>query len=349
VRVQPWMSIQGLTFLRNKVPDPALVRDGTYISPLFGGPDGIVAGAHFPQTLDVYREWLREDMPLPNMMLGYSGERGNTKEEILDYLRRGAASDGTSPTGTVYFVTGDGIRAKCRSWQFVGARAELANLGFRAVITDSFPAGQQALGLLMGQAWVYPDGRISLLPGSMAEHLTSAAGNFVNGNQTKMSVWLKAGATASAGTVTEPYAKWPKFPHARFFVHYRAGCTMLESFYQSIRCPLQTLLLGEPLSRPWRPNDELILEGLEGETASGIVTIRAEVKTASQLYYRKYMFLLDGKVIGRRQILKMDTTLVPDGEHELRCVAYSVGLVREQVFAEKKITVRNGKSSKAGK
>ena len=47
-------------------------------------------------------------MPLPSMALGYMGEKGNTQDEILSCLRRGVASDGTHPSGTVYFVAPDG-------------------------------------------------------------------------------------------------------------------------------------------------------------------------------------------------------------------------------------------------
>ncbi|NQT94008.1 MAG: TIGR03790 family protein, partial [Lentisphaerae bacterium] len=295
VKAPPRMSLTGITFLANRVPAPAVVRDATYVSPLFAGPDGLWEGAHFPQSLDLYREWLGQDMPVPSMMLGYIGEYGNTKEEVLDALRNGAASDTTAPTGTVFFVTRDDVRSRCREWQFTGAVAELRALGCEAVITDQFPSGRQIIGLLSGAAWVYPGVEDAYLPGAMAEHLTSAAGNFNDGNQTKMSAWLKAGATASAGTVTEPYSRWEKFPHARFFVHYRAGCGVLESFYQSIRSPLEILLIGDPLACPWAPEATMSLHGLDDTPLSGSVTVRATIECDPMYQFRRFLILLDGE------------------------------------------------------
>ena len=42
-----------------------------------------------------------------------------------------------------------------------------------------------------------------------------------------------------------------------------AGCTALESFYQSIRQPLQYLPMGDPLAAPFKPKGEVLVEGLE--------------------------------------------------------------------------------------
>lgn len=342
VDTSPQISIQGITFLRNRPSDPEDVRKGTYSSPLFAGPNGPESMAHFPQTFDVYRRWLGDDMPLPSMMLGYMEERGNTRETVLKCLANGVASDGTKPEGTVFFVTSDDVRSRCRQWQFPSARRKLRSLGVESVITDKFPSGQaNIIGLLMGAAQVNPGQDNSYLPGCMAEHLTSAAAIFHSGSQTKLSAWIKAGATASAGTVTEPFSAWMKFPNARFFVHYASGCCMIESFFQSIRCPLQILLIGEPLARPWAPKAEVILHGLEKETVSGSVIVRAEVKAEPGHYYGKFLFLLDGKIIGRDKVLEFDTAKVRDGTHTFRVVAYRTGMVRSQVFAERTIVISN--------
>ena len=64
-------------------------------------------------------------MPLPSMMLGYTGERGNTLKEVTDCLKKGSRSDSTSPTGTVYFAVNDDIRSTCREWQFHGVELAL--------------------------------------------------------------------------------------------------------------------------------------------------------------------------------------------------------------------------------
>ena len=348
------MSIQGLTFLRNRLPDPEHVRRGTYISPLFSDLIQPESTPHFSQTFDVYHRWLGTDMPLPSMMLGYIGERGNSKDTVLKCLKNGVTSDRNAPKGTIYFVTSDDIRSTCRDWQFPSVQRELNALGVESVITRQFPVGRKDIvGLMMGAEVVDPRQDTGYLPGCMAEHLTSAAAIFHYGHQTKLSAWIRAGTTASAGTVTEPFSAWTKFPSARFFVHYVAGCSLIESFFQSIRCPLQILLVGEPLTQPWASTAEVILHGLEKPTVSGVVTVRAVVKAEPGEHYGKFMFLLDGRVVGRRQTLTFDTSKVKDGVHSLRAIAYRTGLVRNQSFVEKRIRIKNSRnlsvSSGAGK
>jgi uncharacterized protein (TIGR03790 family) len=64
--------------------------------------------------------------------------------------------------------------------------------------------------------------------------------------------WLKQGATASYGTVTEPCNRVGKFPSpAVFFDRYLRGDTLLEAYWKSVEMPGQGLFLGEPLARPY--------------------------------------------------------------------------------------------------
>ena len=352
VKTAPTMSIQGMTFLRTGRAPPDRVEKGTYGSPLFAGPNPAVQGSemHPSATLDTFSEWLREDMPAPSMMLGYTGERGNTKETVLKCLRRGVASDRTWPSGTVFFVTSADVRSTCRQWQFAGASQELRQLGVRSEVTRTFPAGRaDIMGVMMGSSTVDPGKSNRYLAGSMAEHLTSMAGVFQSEGQTKLSVWIEAGVAGSAGTVVEPMSAWPKFPSARFYVHYANGCSMIESFFQSIRCPLQILLVGDPLARPWAPtNATLRLEGLPGEPVSGTLKVRAEVKSEPGRGYRRFLYLLDGRAVGRDQELVLDTSPLREGPHELRVVAYGVGLVRDQLFVEKTISVGRSRKTEVG-
>jgi len=345
IKFTPQLSILGLTFLRNRYPDMEKTKMGNYVSPLFGGPDGPSGLALSSQTFDMSRKWLGDEMPLPCMMLGYTGERGTTKDVALQTLIKGVVSDGTAPTGTVYFVTSYDVRSTCRAWQYPKAVNELRTLNVAAVITNSFPVGgQKIIGIMCGTALVNPEeGGNVYLPGSMAEHLTSMAGIFGSDGQTKLTAWLKAGATASAGTITEPFAVWTKFPCARFYVHYASGCTMIESYYQSIRCPLQILLIGDPLAQPWASKADVIIEGLEKETITGTCSARAEVQGALKASYRKFEFLLDGKVAGNDKIFQFDSAKLAEGSHVLRAVAYKTGFVRSQVFGEKKIVVKREK------
>jgi len=146
------------------------------------------------------------------------------------------------------------------------------------VVTNALPEEANGIaGAMMGAADLDLKTPRKFLPGAMAEHLTSFGAAFESGGQTKITEWIRAGATASAGTVTEPLALWTKFPHARFHAHSAAGCTILESFYQSIRCPLQILPLGEPLAAPWRQPAQVTLRGLESGRVEGRVDVTASV------------------------------------------------------------------------
>jgi hypothetical protein len=297
-------------------------------------------------SLDVFREWLGGDMPLPAMMLGVTGERGNRVVEVIAALRRGLDSDGVRPTGTVYFVTSGDIRSQCRQWQFPVARQELGRRGVEVSITNAFPEGQRdVLGLMMGAADVEP-GRVGkYLPGSMAEHLTSIAGNFHDAGQTKLSAWIAAGASLTAGTVTEPMSIWMKFPSAIFYVHYADGCTALESFCQSVRCPLQLLMVGDPLASPWASRGMTVsLAGLDDVVSGGSIRVTASVDIPGGGRPRSVYFLLAGRVAGRGHEILLDTGPLGSGKHTLRAVADRGGTLREQAFVEKEFSVMKGRN-----
>ncbi len=340
---KPQTSIQGMTFVRNILPEFEVVNKGQYPSPLFAGPVNTNAPVRFTETFDVSNQMLGDDMPIPSMMLGYTGKRGNSVDEVKACLRRGVAADSTFPDGTVWFMDCADVRSKARRWQFAGAKAELAKLNVKVEITPVFPDGaDNVMGMIMGKAVLKPE-NASYRPGCMAEHLTSFGAVFYSASQTKLTAWIKAGATSSAGTIVEPYALWTKFPAARFYVHYAKGCSMMESYYQSIRSPLQILLVGEPLASPWKPKAELLIPDLDGETVSGKMTVDTVVKSEGHQFYSFYMLLVDGKLHSKGNSVKFDSTKVSNGEHTLRVVAYLIGNVRSQIYKEITVKVKNGR------
>jgi uncharacterized protein (TIGR03790 family) len=336
---RPIISVQGLTFLRNHVPPPRDAGDALYVSPLFVGPAAPRANSYSPKSFDVAKQFLREEMPLPSMMLGYIGPRGNTKAEILNCLKTGLWSDGTQPKGTVYFVTSGDVRSRCRQWEFPATVAGLRNAKVKALISTKFPAGQRdIIGLMQGKANIDTSQIGHFLPGAMAEHLTSYGGAFDINMQTKISSWIKAGATASSGTVCEPMSNWRKFPHARFFNHYSHGATMIESFYLSIRCPLQLLIIGEPLAAPWaqKPFTKLDINGFtENELLTAPRKIDLRIMTEPGIIFNKFVYLVDGIKVGEGREFKLDPAGLAAGKHTLRAVAYRAGFVRSQVFGTK--------------
>jgi hypothetical protein len=338
VTTDPPVSIIGITFLRTKLPSPKCIRDGLYRSPLFCGPHRPWGSVYSAQSFDTYKEWLAEDYPLPAMMLGYTGENGNTINEVLQCIERGVQSDGTAPTGSIYFVVSDDVRSTCRDWQFAGASQELASKKVLSVITNVFPQkASDVMGIMIGSTWVNGLENNKYLPGAMAEHLTSLAAVFDTASQMKLTAWIKAGATITAGTVTEPMSIWTKFPSAYFYVHYASGCTAIESLYQSIRCPLQILLLGEPLAQPWAPGIEVTLDVTGNEVSGEPERVSMRVKSNKPLVFKRFCFMLDDTIIqdGNSSVLVIDSSRLKPGKHTIRAVAYSDGLIRFQKFAIK--------------
>jgi uncharacterized protein (TIGR03790 family) len=357
------MSVQGLTFMRNKVPGLSLVEEGKYLSKLFSGPNerqklslaalslgmhknGLGMDAKVPPEAAYLQGGLRTRMPLPSMMLGYIGEKGTDIRTVLKNIARGLQSDYRGRRSGIHFITSDDVRSTCREWQYAPAAAELKQRGIEALVTTNFPAGaENVMGLLMGAETVDPSAIGSFAPGAMAEHLTSWSAEFQR-PQTKTTDWIKAGATGSAGAVVEPYSNPNKFPSARFFVHYASGCTMLESFYQSIACPLQTLLVGDPLAKPYAI--PLAVKVLGADTLDRDFTYLAQAECQVQNVQFLYSFLLDGREI---RGLSDDPTVhirlakLSDGYHELRAVARIKHLVQFGASVDKGFTVnRKGRT-----
>ena len=357
------MSVGGLTFMRNKIPGLSLVEEGKYLSKLFAGPNqrlrlnmralslgmyksGLGMDAEVPGETAYLQGGLGARMPLPSMMLGYIGENGSDVDTVISTLIRGRQSDFRGVRDGIYFVTSDDVRSKCREWQYAPAAAELQQRGINAVVTTNFPAGAtNVMGVLVGAEKVDPSRIASFVPGAMAEHLTSWSAEFQR-PQTKMTEWLKAGATASAGAVVEPYSIANKFPSARFYVHYASGCSMLESFYQSIACPLQSLLLGDPMAKPYAiPLDAKVL-GADRINDNFTYVAQAICRVPDTKFL--YSFLLDGQPF--RGISDDPSAFVPirrmsDGYHELRAVVMIDNVVRFSATRDKGFVVnRKGRS-----
>ncbi|HEY5653754.1 MAG TPA: hypothetical protein VIR63_05230 [Pontiella sp.] len=357
------MSVSGLTFLRNKMPDLSVVEKGQYLSKLFAGPNdhlkfylnsmslgtaktGLGMAVHVPPEAAWIQSGLGVRMPIPSMMLGYVGENGNDVETVLENIRRGLKSDYSGQRNGIYFVVSEDVRSTCREWQYKPAVEELKTRGVAAGISTNFPAGKSnVMGVMVGAEQLDPLSIKSFAPGAMAEHLTSWSAEFQR-PQTKLTEWIKSGATGSAGSVVEPYSNPNKFPSARFFTHYASGCTMLESFYQSIACPLQCLLLGDPLAKPYAL--PLSVKVLGAERIDSSFTYLASVSSSIRGVEFLYSFLLDGKQVQRTSsdnsiMLSVDN--LSDGYHELRAVASINHPVRFSASSNKSILVnRKGRS-----
>ncbi len=338
------LSLAGATFVRGRWPSDRDIERGLYASPLFKGPDGPDEKPAPSKAFDQLRNDLLEAMPLPSAMLAWVGPNGLTIDQALDAVERAAQADSRSPEGTVWFAVSGDVRSTCRDWQFAAAAAAVAeHEGARAVVASNTPPASagRLLGCMAGAA----DVRIpkKFVPGSFAEHLTSFAAAFDKPTQTKAVKWLRGGAGLTSGTVTEPYALWQKFPNAWIFPRMLDGLTAIEAFYQSVRCPLQQLPIGDPLAKPWAPAVEPAVEGPEDENVAGLVEFRAKLPGTYTRSAPRYTWLVDGKTAGTGPSFLWETSRWEDGPHVVRVVIRDLqGGIRHQGFCELLLFVENG-------
>ncbi len=270
---------------------------------------------------------------LLSMMLAVTSGRGNTRQEVLSYLRRSATADGTHPRGTIYYMQNSDVRSRVRQRGFPQAVQKLKALGVAAEILEgTIPQGKSDVqGAMLGVSdFDWKASGSTILPGAICENFTSFGGEMHStASQTPLSELLRYGAAAASGTVTEPYAIPNKFPLPMMQVHYARGCTVAESFYQSLLCPYQLLIVGDPLCRPWANIPEVTFTGLAaGQTVHGELKVKPKARFAAGLEAEHFEMILDDFKIREcppNGSLVIDTDDVADGAHELRVVAVSKG------------------------
>lgn len=194
--------------------------------------------------------WLPADTVgwLPAMLLPSDDE--TLAKSVID---RGIRADGTRPAGTVYLVRiGDEAR-NVRAAGYASAAALLARrVAVREISTPVAGSVGGAIAYFTGGVRVAEIHQIHFRPGAAADNLTSTAGILSGGRQMSALEWLRQGATASYGTVSEPCNLTQKFPNPAVFMnHYLRGDTLLEAYWKSVAMPGQGLFIGEPLARPY--------------------------------------------------------------------------------------------------
>ena len=271
-------------------------------------------------------------------MLGVTTGRGNTLDEVLRYLERSAAADGTRPKGTIYFLKNGDIRSKVRQPLFPAMVQDLEKLGVAAEIVEgTMPMNKKDVqGAVMGIAdFNWKASGSTILPGAICEHFTSFGGVMKTGaGQTPLSEFLRYGAAGASGTVTEPYAIPEKFPSPTIQVHYARGCTLAEAFYQSVYGPYQLLIVGDPLCRPWAQIPKVTVTGIEPDTAiQGNLTLTPSATTTENKSVERFDLFVDGLRAAEckpGETLSLDTARLSDGHHELRVVAIGPAPIESQ-------------------
>jgi uncharacterized protein (TIGR03790 family) len=268
-------------------------------------------------------------------MLGYTGQRGNTLAETIDMIDRSLTADGSHPVGTFYFVqTTDPARSTPRDPFFDDAVASLASLGAIGVhLGDGvenvvLPLDEHdILGVMTG--WALPDisnATMTLLPGAFADHLTSFAGDFNNPSQTKMSEWIKKGASGTCGTVEEPCNFPGKFPHPRVHVFYNQGLSLGEANFRSLGfVPYQVLMYGDPLTKPFAHIPVVDVADLPANVASDSLTFTPSATTTHPTaIISRFDLHVDGVLhssVQPGETFVVNTNALADGFHTLRVIA----------------------------
>jgi len=259
-------------------------------------------------------------------VLAVTGENQSSVEDSINRLEASAKADGTNPAGLVYFADHKNVRSRTRSGQFKIAAAELKSLGREVSIGgDIYPQkNDRVIGATLGSAvldWKKSGSRF--LPGAICDNFTSYGGWWEKSGQTQLSEYLDAGAAGASGTVYEPYAIAAKFPSARWHAHYARGCTLAESFYQSVSGPFQLLIVGDPLCCPFGDFPKFKVLGLESNA-----TVNQDFELAIQVAddgpaIRSYGMFFDGvflTTIKPHARFNVSIDDMSDGRHEIRIV-----------------------------
>ena len=253
---------------------------------------------------------------------------GNSIDEVVSYLRKSKEADFSQPEGKFFFTKTDDVRTTTRVPMFELACNRLRELGHQAeVVTDRMPMFEKSvLGVTMGAAsFQWRASASQFQPGAIAENLTSLGGAMASqGDQTKLTEYLRYGAAGSSGAVTEPYTIPFKFPHPMIHAHYAEGATLAEAFYLSVNGPYQLLIVGDPLCQPFAIPPKVQVAGLTaGQTIGRKVALQIGTRglDAESLPVRIDL-VLDGKWMRTLPFaprLQFDLAQdIEDGFHELR-------------------------------
>ena len=247
------------------------------------------------------------------------------------------------------------IRSRTRQHLFVTTLDELAKRGRKGEILSKRIPGQNGIipihktdiiGLVVGSpTFDWEKGQSQLLPGAIAESLTSYGGAFNSAKQTKLTEFLRRGAAGSSGAVAEPYSFQEKFPVPLLHSAYADGCSLAEVFYQSVEYPYQLIIVGDPLARPYARFAKIGLEFPDTTRPwSGMVSVRPSVQAPADSGIKAVELWVDGQRLSKAAVgedIEIDTRALANGAHRLRLVAVQDSIIETRSYARFDIQVRN--------
>jgi hypothetical protein len=273
---------------------------------------------------------------LLSTMLGVSKDFGITRFEVIDGLKRSTQSDFQPIDGTFLFTKTGDVRTTTRLPFFDLAIQRLKKKGFDArVIEEALPTKRvKCAGLMIGTpTFQLAQSGAELMPGAIADNLTSLGGAMTDASQTKATEFIRHGAAISSGAVTEPYSIINKFPNPLIHDAYTDGMTSAEAFYSTVLCPYQLLIVGDPLCQPFaKPPRFQIMEAPEQIARNQSIQLRFSQDadapaidtvtcTIDGIYINEVLFEPD---------LQLNTSNAPLGWHELRVIAKGNGPIQHR-------------------
>ena len=153
------------------------------------------------------------------MLAGYS------PQHVVSLIDRGALAQQILPTGDGYFIrTTDARRSDPRYADFRAVVSQWNHQnGLKMAFVDNSAGPTRDYMQNTPHVLFYETGLEQVpaintnqyAPGALADHLTSFGGDLLAGSQMSILDWIRAGATASYGTVTEPTANRSNSPKRR--------------------------------------------------------------------------------------------------------------------------------------
>ncbi len=212
----------------------------------------------------------------PSMMLG-----ATTYAKAQTLIDRGVSADASYPAGDGYLLRTSDVNRSVRYPDYTGLPALWSgalSLNYidnsAGLASDSISNKANVLFYFTGLATVPNLSSITFRPGAIGDTLTSFGGVLPAGNgQMPITAWLDAGATASYGTVEEPYNYTQKFSQASVLIdQYYRGATLIEAYWKSVAWPGEGLFVGEPLAQPYKDTPSFAISA--GQYAIATRTMR---------------------------------------------------------------------------
>ena len=162
---------------------------------------------------------------------------------------------------------------------------------------------------------------------------------------------LQAGCAGTAGTVWEPMADARRFPLCDIWVFQRDGSTLGEAFFKSMYMPDLILFHGDLLSQAFAdiPQVTFTSAPANSSTVSGIIALTGSSSLSNPLTatgIASMSLFVDGTntgttVSGSSGTFQLNTTTLPDGQHEVRLVAYNNSQAGSEGYALLNLAVNN--------